>query len=95
MTEGIGSCTSSRPISRSSNTWPSSVSTASMEPSTYKTEKDKCRKFIDGLNDDLCLTFKAMEIDDFQTLVNQVTTIEYKMKAAICESTIILSYVCK
>ncbi|KAK9034782.1 hypothetical protein V6N11_076839 [Hibiscus sabdariffa] len=66
MIEGIGSCTSSRPISRSSNTWPSSVS-------TEKIEKDRCRKFTNGLNDDLCPTFMAMEIDDFQTLLNQVT----------------------
>ncbi|KAL4318486.1 hypothetical protein GQ457_18G013600 [Hibiscus cannabinus] len=66
-----------------------------MEPNTYKTEKDKCKKFTDGLNDDLCPTFTAMEIDDFQTLVNQVTATEPKMKAAICESTIILGYVCK
>ncbi|KAL4348977.1 hypothetical protein GQ457_17G011340 [Hibiscus cannabinus] len=46
-----------------------------------KTEKDKCRKFTNGLNDDLCPTFTAMEIDDFQTLVNQVTATEAKMKA--------------
>ncbi|KAK8972767.1 hypothetical protein V6N11_055130 [Hibiscus sabdariffa] len=46
-----------------------------------KTEKDKCRKFTDGLNDDLCPTFTVMEIDDFQTLVNRVTATESNMKA--------------
>ncbi|KAK9026783.1 hypothetical protein V6N11_039617 [Hibiscus sabdariffa] len=46
-----------------------------------KTEKDKCRMFTDGLNDDLCLTFTAMEIEDFQTLVNRVTATEARMKA--------------
>ncbi|KAK9033559.1 hypothetical protein V6N11_049746 [Hibiscus sabdariffa] len=45
-----------------------------------KTEKHKCRKFIDGLNDDLFPTFTAMEIEDFQTLVNRVTAMEAKMK---------------
>ncbi|KAL4272098.1 hypothetical protein GQ457_13G014070 [Hibiscus cannabinus] len=45
-------------------------------------KKDKSRKFTDGLDDDLCLTFMAMEIDDFQTLVNRVTATEAKMKAA-------------
>ncbi|KAK8701436.1 hypothetical protein V6N13_019823 [Hibiscus sabdariffa] len=47
-----------------------------------KTEKDKCRKVTDELNDELCPTFMATEIDDFQTLVNQVTATEAKMKAA-------------
>ncbi|KAK8628793.1 hypothetical protein V6N13_009376 [Hibiscus sabdariffa] len=47
-----------------------------------KTEKDKCRNFTNGLNDNLCPTFTAMEIDDFQTLVNRVSATEAKMKAA-------------
>ncbi|KAK8500858.1 hypothetical protein V6N12_076212 [Hibiscus sabdariffa] len=47
-----------------------------------KTEKDKFQKFTDGLNDDLCPAFTAMEIDDFQTLVNRVTATKAKMKAA-------------
>ncbi|KAK8578798.1 hypothetical protein V6N12_069142 [Hibiscus sabdariffa] len=47
-----------------------------------KIEKDKCRKFTDGLNDELCPTFKAMEITDFQTLVNRVIATGAKIKAA-------------
>ncbi|KAK8538781.1 hypothetical protein V6N12_034489 [Hibiscus sabdariffa] len=47
-----------------------------------KTEKDKCRKFTDGLNDELGPMFTAMEIEDFQLLVNQVTATEAKMKVA-------------
>ncbi|KAK8518014.1 hypothetical protein V6N12_033006 [Hibiscus sabdariffa] len=44
-------------------------------------QKDKCRKFTDGLNDELGPMFTAMEIEDFQILVNQVTATEAKMKA--------------
>ncbi|KAK8694914.1 hypothetical protein V6N13_072458 [Hibiscus sabdariffa] len=47
-----------------------------------KTEKDKCRKFTDGLNDVLGPMFTAMEIDDFQILVNRVIATEAKLKAA-------------
>ncbi|KAK8512377.1 hypothetical protein V6N12_037377 [Hibiscus sabdariffa] len=47
-----------------------------------KTEKDKCRKFTDGLNDELGPMFTAMEIDDFQILVNRVIATEAKLKAA-------------
>ncbi|KAK9043210.1 hypothetical protein V6N11_071557 [Hibiscus sabdariffa] len=45
-----------------------------------KTEKDKCQKFINGLNDDLGPMFTVMEIEDFQILVNRVTATEAKMK---------------
>ncbi|KAK8715586.1 hypothetical protein V6N13_042917 [Hibiscus sabdariffa] len=47
-----------------------------------KIEKDKCKKFTDCLNDELCPTFTTVEITDFQTLVNRVTATEAKMKAA-------------
>ncbi|KAL4318494.1 hypothetical protein GQ457_18G008840 [Hibiscus cannabinus] len=47
-----------------------------------KTEKDKCRKFTDGLNDELGPMFTAIEIEDFQILVNRVTATEAKMNAA-------------
>ncbi|KAK8523041.1 hypothetical protein V6N12_073752 [Hibiscus sabdariffa] len=47
-----------------------------------KTKKDKCRKFIDGLNDELGPMFTAMEIEDFQILVNRVNATEATMKAA-------------
>ncbi|KAL4331844.1 hypothetical protein GQ457_07G008560 [Hibiscus cannabinus] len=51
------------------------------EAEYIKTEKDKFRKFIDGLNDELGPMFTAMEIKDFQILVNRVTGTEAKMKA--------------
>ncbi|GMI80748.1 hypothetical protein HRI_001744100 [Hibiscus trionum] len=35
-----------------------------------KSEKEKCRMFIDGLNDELSPMFTALDITDFQTLVN-------------------------
>ncbi|KAL4308770.1 hypothetical protein GQ457_01G021690 [Hibiscus cannabinus] len=47
-----------------------------------KTEKDKCRKFTDGLNDELGPMFTAMEIKDFQILVNWVIATEAKLRAA-------------
>ncbi|KAK9045727.1 hypothetical protein V6N11_051635 [Hibiscus sabdariffa] len=47
-----------------------------------KIEKDKCRKFTDGLNGELGPMFKAMEIEDFKILVNQVIATEAKLKAA-------------
>ncbi|KAK8696492.1 hypothetical protein V6N13_001626 [Hibiscus sabdariffa] len=47
-----------------------------------KTEKDKCRKFTDGLNDEFGPMFTAMEIEDFQILVNRVIATEAKMKVA-------------
>ncbi|KAK9017534.1 hypothetical protein V6N11_080013 [Hibiscus sabdariffa] len=47
-----------------------------------KTEKEKCRKFTDGLNDELGPMFTAMEIEDFQILVNRVIATEAKLKAA-------------
>ncbi|KAK8985774.1 hypothetical protein V6N11_021627 [Hibiscus sabdariffa] len=45
-----------------------------------KTEKDKCRKFTDGLNDVLGPMFTAMEIKDFQILVNRAIATKAKMK---------------
>ncbi|KAK8510447.1 hypothetical protein V6N12_011811 [Hibiscus sabdariffa] len=47
-----------------------------------KTKKDKCRKFTDGLNDELGPMFTTMEITDFQILVNRVSATEAKLKAA-------------
>ncbi|KAK8708584.1 hypothetical protein V6N13_059622 [Hibiscus sabdariffa] len=47
-----------------------------------KTEKDKCRKFTDGLKDELGPMFTAMEIEDFQILENWVIGTEAKMKVA-------------
>ncbi|KAL4368631.1 hypothetical protein GQ457_05G017770 [Hibiscus cannabinus] len=47
-----------------------------------KTEKYKCRKFTDGLNDELWPMFTSMEIDDFKILVNRVIATEAKLKAA-------------
>ncbi|KAL4319647.1 hypothetical protein GQ457_18G008990 [Hibiscus cannabinus] len=47
-----------------------------------KTEKDKCRKFTDGLNDELGPMFTAMEITDFQILVNRVMATEAKLRFA-------------
>ncbi|KAK8652034.1 hypothetical protein V6N13_141604 [Hibiscus sabdariffa] len=47
-----------------------------------KTEKDKCRKFTDVLNDELGPMFTAIEIEDFQILVNRVIATEAKMKVA-------------
>ncbi|KAK8694826.1 hypothetical protein V6N13_072370 [Hibiscus sabdariffa] len=47
-----------------------------------KTEKDKCRRFTDGLNGDLSPMFTALEIEDFQILVNRVIATEAKMKVA-------------
>ncbi|KAK8998166.1 hypothetical protein V6N11_012697 [Hibiscus sabdariffa] len=45
-----------------------------------KTEKEKCRKFTDGLNEELSPMFTALEIIDFQILVNRVVATEAKMK---------------
>ncbi|KAK8521626.1 hypothetical protein V6N12_031520 [Hibiscus sabdariffa] len=52
------------------------------EAEYIKTEKDNCRKFTDGLNDEFGHMFIAMEIEDFQILVNRVIAIEAKMKVA-------------
>ncbi|KAL4318133.1 hypothetical protein GQ457_18G012660 [Hibiscus cannabinus] len=41
-----------------------------------KTEKAKCDKFIEGLNEDLCPMFTALGLDDFQELVNRVIATE-------------------
>ncbi|KAL4303980.1 hypothetical protein GQ457_10G009310 [Hibiscus cannabinus] len=46
-----------------------------------KTEKQKCQKFVDGLNEDLCPIFTALRIEYFQELVNRSTATEAKMKA--------------
>ncbi|KAK8684209.1 hypothetical protein V6N13_040239 [Hibiscus sabdariffa] len=46
-----------------------------------KTEKDKFRKYTDGLNDELGPMFTAMEIKDFQILISRVTATKAKMKA--------------
>ncbi|KAK8985771.1 hypothetical protein V6N11_021624 [Hibiscus sabdariffa] len=45
-----------------------------------KTENDKCQKFTDGLNDELGPMFTAMEIEDFQILVNRAIATKAKMK---------------
>ncbi|GMI67673.1 hypothetical protein HRI_000436600 [Hibiscus trionum] len=47
-----------------------------------KTEKDKCRMFIDGLSDELSPMFTALDITDFQILVNRVIATESKMQNA-------------
>ncbi|KAL4377319.1 hypothetical protein GQ457_02G027920 [Hibiscus cannabinus] len=47
-----------------------------------KIEKEKCRKFTDGLNDELEHMFTAMEIENFQILLNRVIATEAKLKAA-------------
>ncbi|KAL4310469.1 hypothetical protein GQ457_01G022830 [Hibiscus cannabinus] len=41
-----------------------------------KTEEEKCRMFIYGLNDELCPLFTALGINDFQSLVNRVIAAE-------------------
>ncbi|KAL4383605.1 hypothetical protein GQ457_15G012130 [Hibiscus cannabinus] len=46
-----------------------------------KTENEKCDKFIEGLNEDLCPMFTALGLDDFQELVNRVTATESAKKA--------------
>ncbi|KAL4387925.1 hypothetical protein GQ457_09G030640 [Hibiscus cannabinus] len=45
-----------------------------------KTEKAKCDKFIEGLNEDLCPMFTALSLDDFQELVNRVNATESAQK---------------
>ncbi|KAK8689856.1 hypothetical protein V6N13_088566 [Hibiscus sabdariffa] len=47
-----------------------------------QTEVRKCKKFIDGLNDDLSPLFTALDIPNFQNLVNRAIATEAKMKAA-------------
>ncbi|KAK8975222.1 hypothetical protein V6N11_034821 [Hibiscus sabdariffa] len=46
-----------------------------------KTEKWKCQKFVDGLNEVLCLMFTALGIEDFQELLNRAIAMEAKMMA--------------
>ncbi|KAL4360768.1 hypothetical protein GQ457_04G029800 [Hibiscus cannabinus] len=46
-----------------------------------KTEKAKCDKFIEGLNEDFCPMFTALGLDDFQELVNRVIATESAQKA--------------
>ncbi|KAL4341455.1 hypothetical protein GQ457_08G021100 [Hibiscus cannabinus] len=46
-----------------------------------KTEKAKCDKFIEGLNEDLCPMFTALGLDDFQELVNRVIATESTQRA--------------
>ncbi|KAK8670029.1 hypothetical protein V6N13_104795 [Hibiscus sabdariffa] len=47
-----------------------------------KSEKDKCRRFTDGLNGNLSPMFTALEIEDFQILLNRIIATEAKMKVA-------------
>ncbi|KAK8549178.1 hypothetical protein V6N13_063574 [Hibiscus sabdariffa] len=44
-----------------------------------KTEKRKCQKFVDGLNEEFCPMFTTMGIEDFQELVNRAIATEAKM----------------
>ncbi|GMI84444.1 hypothetical protein HRI_002113700 [Hibiscus trionum] len=47
-----------------------------------KTEADKCRMFIEGMNDELSPIFTALGINDFHNLVNRAIATEARMKAA-------------
>ncbi|KAK8593760.1 hypothetical protein V6N12_045834 [Hibiscus sabdariffa] len=47
-----------------------------------QTEVGKCKKFIDALNDDLSPLFTALDIMEFQNLVNRAIATKAKMKAA-------------
>ncbi|GMJ13693.1 hypothetical protein HRI_005038600 [Hibiscus trionum] len=46
------------------------------------TEKEKCRMFIDGLCDELRPLFVALEIEDFQILVNRAIATEASQRAS-------------
>ncbi|KAL4369156.1 hypothetical protein GQ457_05G022990 [Hibiscus cannabinus] len=62
-------------------------------PATIQEAMQSTERELYETDSGLVVIVRTMEIDDFQTLVNQVTATEPNMKAAICVSTIILGYV--